>query len=365
MAFELGKFQTAEQRRNAQQVAQADASGMQDSSLRGQQDTAPLSMFGIGGQPLTNKGGRAENPLMPTDPASKRVQQGIFDKAFENYRSGRGTTDSGTEALVSPAERARQSEMTRMAQQYGGNEMRLALMDKAPIDQRLVDYYGAQARGAQALGDQMGEYFANTERFGGDRALADQFVQQHAGVAFREYIKANPQAVVGEGQKAAFSSIEPEAIQDTMDQGGMSREAAIRQIQQGTAALTGVAEGSDRLQGAEAQMDGTIDVDRGMRDRESNQANAFDPLRQASVNQAMKTDEGVGVVGMQPASAAIPAEDMGRLASSPFYAGNKEEINKLGINSSVDPGLLDSLVSQRLRQQLASIKGNKGFSYDA
>ena len=360
MAFELGKFQTAEQRRNAEQIAQADASGMQDSSLRGQQDTAPLSMLGIGGQPLTNKPGRAEKPIMPTDPASKRIQQGIFDKAFENYRSGQGT-----EPLVTPAERARKSEMTRMAQQYGGNEMRLALMDKAPTDQRLVDYYGAQARGAQALGDQMSEYFANTERFGGDRALADQFVQQHAGVAFREYIKANPQAVVGEGQKAAFSSIEPEAIQDTMDQGGLSREAAIRQIQQGTAVLTGEAEGTDRLQAAEAQMNGTIDVDRGMRDRESNQANAFDPLRQASVNQAMKTDEGVGVVGMQPTSAAIPAEDMGRLASSPFYAGNQEEINKLGINSSVDPGLLDSLVTQRLRQQLASIKGNKGFSYDA
>ena len=359
MAFELGKFQTAEQRRNAQQVAQADASGMQDSSLRGQQDTAPLSMLGIGGQPLTNKAGRADKPLMPTDPASKRIQQGIFDKAFENYRSGQGT-----EPLVTPAERARESEMTRMAQQYGGNEMRLALMDKAPTDQRLVDYYGAQARGAQALGDQMGEYFANTERFGGDRALADQFVQQHAGVAFREYIKANPQAVVGEGQKAAFSSIEPEAIQDTMDQGGLSREAAIRQIQQGTAALTGEAEGSNRLQGAEAQMDGTIDVGRGMRDRESNQANAFGPLREASLNQAVKTDEGAGVVGMQPSSASIPAEDMGRLASSPFYAGNKEEINKLGINAAVDPGLLDSLVSQRLRQQLASIKGNKGFSYD-
>ena len=103
MAFELGKFQTAEQRRNAQQVAQADASGMQDSSLRGKQETAPLSMLGIGGQPLTNNQARAERPLMPTDPASKKIQQGIFDKAFANYRANRGTTATGTEPLVTPA----------------------------------------------------------------------------------------------------------------------------------------------------------------------------------------------------------------------------------------------------------------------
>ena len=345
MAFELGKFQTAEQRRNAEQLAQADAPTNQSATLRGQQNTSPLGMTGS---------------QMPTDPANKKIQQGIFDKAFANYRANRGTTATGTEPLVTPAERARESEAQRMAQQYGGNEMRLALMDKAPTDQRLVDYYGAQARGAQSLSSQMGEYFAGTERFGGNRGLADQFVQQHAGVAFREYIKANPQAVVGDGQKAAFSSIEPEAIQDTMDQGGLSREDAIRQIQQGTAALS-----NEPLQQVEAPMDGTIDVDRGMRDRESNQANAFGPLREASSNQAMKTDEGAGVPGMQPASAAIPAEDLGRLAASPFYSANKEEINKLGINAAVDPGLMDSLVSQRLRQQLASIKGNKGFSYDA
>ena len=103
MAFELGKFQTAEQRRNAQQVAQADASGMQDSSLRGKQETAPLSMLGIGGQPLTNNQGRAERPLMPTDPASQKIQQGIFDKAFANFRANRGTTATGTEPLVTPA----------------------------------------------------------------------------------------------------------------------------------------------------------------------------------------------------------------------------------------------------------------------
>ena len=37
--------------------------------------------------------------------------------------------------LVTPAERARDSEVQRMAQQYGGNDMRLALMEKAPGDQ--------------------------------------------------------------------------------------------------------------------------------------------------------------------------------------------------------------------------------------
>jgi len=326
MAFELGKFQTSEQRRNAQQVAQADASGMQNSSLRRKQETAPLSMLGIAKQPLVR----------------------------------RDTASTGTEPLVTPSERARESEVQRMAQQYGGNEMRLALMDKAPTDQRLVDYYGAQTQGAQTLSDQMGEYFAGTERFGGNRGLADQFIQQHAGVAFREYTKANPQAVVGDGQKAVFSGIEPESIVSTMIQDGLPRDAAVRRIQEDTTAFTGQ---PATVEGA--QMDGTIDVDRGMRDRESNQANAFSPLRQASSNQAIKTDEGAGVAGMQPQSAAIPAEDMGQLASSPFYLANKETINRLGIGSPVDSVLLDSVATQRLRQQLASIKGNKGFSYDS
>ncbi len=378
------QFQNSEQRRNAEQSVQADAPQNQPGNLRGQQNTAPLYMgesldayrnvptkeryrpdpkarglqgaFDFVDYQLTGKQPRRGSANLPADYKATEQRAGMEANEF---RPGAGFTP-----MVTPAEQARESEVQRMAQQYGGNEMRLALMDKAPIDQRLVDYYGAQARGAQSLSGQMAKYFTESGRFENE-AQANQFIQQHAGVAFREYTKANPQAVIGEGQKAAFSSIEPEAIQDTMDQGGLSREDAIRQIQQGTAALMGEAEGTDRLQSNEAQMDGTIDLEGGTRNREQNQANAFSPLREAGVNQAIKTDEGVGVQGMQPQSAAIAAENLGQLSASPFFTANKEEMSRLGINAAVDPGLLDSVATQRLLKQLASIKGNKGFSYDA
>tara|TARA_A100001201_G_scaffold45394_1_gene46312 strand:- start:314 stop:1492 length:1179 start_codon:yes stop_codon:yes gene_type:complete len=350
-------FATGEQKAAAKKAQELDRSGMNGNTLRGiQAGTEALTMMGAKPEfvEFVERGRRARY-----DERMKRTQGDILERA------GITTSDSsGFTPMVSPAKRARESEAQRMAQQYGGNEMRLALMDKAPIDQRLVDYYGAQARGAQSLSGEMAKYFTESGRFENE-AQANQFIQQHAGVAFREYTKANPQAVIGEGQKAAFSLIEPEAIQDTMDQGGLSREDAIRQIQQGTAALMGEPQGTDRLQSNEAEMDGTIDLEGGTRNREQNQANAFGPLREASTNQAIKTDEGVGVQGMQPQSAAIAAENLGQLSASPFYSANKEEINRLGINAAVDPGLMDSLVSQRLRQQLASIKGNKGFSYDA
>lgn len=350
-------FATGEQKAAAKKAQELDRSGMNGNTLRGiQAGTEALTMMGAKPEfvEFVERGRRARY-----DERMKRTQGDILERAGITPSEPSGFTPQ-----VTPAERARESEVQRMAQQYGGNEMRLALMDKAPIDQRLVDYYGAQARGAQSLSGEMAKYFTESGRFENE-AQANQFIQQHAGVAFREYTKANPQAVIGEGQKAAFSLIEPEAIQDAMDQGGLSREDAIRQIQQGTAALMGEPQGTDRLQSNEAEMDGTIDLEGGTRNREQNQANAFGPLREASTNQAIKTDEGVGVQGMQPQSAAIAAENLGQLSASPFYSANKEEINRLGINAAVDPGLMDSLVSQRLRQQLASIKGNKGFSYDA
>ncbi len=187
-------FATGEQKAAAKKAQELDRSGMNGNTLRGiQAGTEALTMMGAKPEfiEFVERGRRARY-----DERMKRTQGDILERAGITPSEPSGFTPQ-----VTPAERARESEVQRMAQQYGGNEMRLALMDKAPIDQRLVDYYGAQARGAQALGDQMGEYFANTERFGGDRKRADQFVQQHAGVAFREYIKANPQAVVGEGQK--------------------------------------------------------------------------------------------------------------------------------------------------------------------
>lgn len=371
------QFQTPEQRRNAVQSVQADAPMNQPGNLRGQQNTSPLGMpQDVGSRAMQTAITRSAMGIDKGATETDNPGKAIFDQEFGAFRKEQQlkrmmdrlgvpyTPLQQPIEQVTPAERARESEAQRMAQQYGGNEMRLALMDRAPTDQRLVDYYGAQARGAQSLSGEMAKYFTETGRFENE-AQANQFITQHAGVAFREYIKANPQAVIGEGQKAAFSAIAPEAIQDTMDQGGLAREDAIRQIQQGTAALMGEAQGTDRLQSNEAQMDGTIDLEGGTRNRELNQANAFVPLREASNNQALKTDEGVGVQGMQPQSAAIAAENMGQLSASPFYSANKEEFNRLGITSAVDPGLLDSLATQRLRQQLASIKGNKGFSYDA
>ncbi len=164
MAFELGKFQTSEQRRNAKQIAQADASGMQNSSLRGQQNTSPLGMpqdFGsnvmqtaitrsaMGLRKPTTK----DKSAMPQDVGSKVMQQAIFDNAFGAYRRGDPLTPV---PQVTPAERARDSEAQRMAQQYGGNEMRLAIMDKAPLSdvvaerpEDLVKYYQAQRSAGQ------------------------------------------------------------------------------------------------------------------------------------------------------------------------------------------------------------------------
>ncbi len=83
--------------------------------------------------------------------------------------------------------------------------------------------------------------------------------------------------------------------------------------------------GTGRLQSNEAQMDGTIDLEGGTRNREQNQANAFGPLREASTNQAIKTDEGVGVQGMQPQSAAIAAENLGQLSASPFIQQTRKK----------------------------------------
>ena len=330
MAFELGKFQTAQQRRNAEQIAQADASGMQDSSLRGQQDTAPLSMLGIGGQPLTNKPGRAEKPIMPTDPASKRIQQGIFDKAFENYRSGQGT-----EPLVTPAERARKSEMTRMAQQYGGNEMRLAIMDQAPgkTPEDLVKYYQAQtsAGGDPTLKQKMVQHFATQPGFtdhqlGGEKA-ASMFVEQNPDIAFREFNKNVPLEVIGDGSNAQIRV--------------QGNEGAV--------------------QGEAAGIDMGVDMNKAAVQREINERVAFEPLTQARGAQSVKTDTGTGVSGMQPGSAAVPAEFQGQLASNLDWKANKE-VAKLGLTlgtfDTSDPAF------DFVRKAVESIKGNKGFSYD-
>ena len=332
MAFELGKFQTAEQRRNAQQVAQADASGMQDSSLRGKQETAPLSMLGIGGQPLTNNQARAERPLMPTDPASKKIQQGIFDKAFANYRANRGTTATGTEPLVTPAERARDSEVQRMAQQYGGNDMRLALMEKAPGEtpEDLVKFYQAQRSAGQdeTMKQEMVQYFAQQDafansQFGGEKA-AQMFVDQNPDVAFREFNKNVPLEVLSRGDEQSLrTSPSTESFGD-----------------------------------GEGGMDMSIDMNKAAVMRTYNQDNAYQVHKDATPTQSLKTDF-TGLADQPDVNAEKP-----RMMSSPFADANKQAFDLLGIESTYGRDVLGEEQLMRLRQRLESIKGNKGFSYN-
>ena len=332
MAFELGKFQTAEQRRNAQQVAQADASGMQDSSLRGKQETAPLSMLGIGGQPLTNNQGRAERPLMPTDPASQKIQQGIFDKAFANYRANRGTTATGTEPLVSPAERARDSEVQRMAQQYGGNDMRLALMEKAPGEtpEDLVKFYQAQRSAGQdeTIKQEMVQYFAQQDafansQFGGEKA-AQMFVDQNPDVAFREFNKNVPLEVLSRGDEQSLrTSPSTESFGD-----------------------------------GEGGMDMSIDMNKAAVMRAYNQDNAYQVHKDATPTQSLKTDL-TGLADQPDVNAEKPP-----LMASPFAAANKQTFDLLGIESTFGEDALGEDQFMRLKQRLESIKGNKGFPYD-
>lgn len=378
MAFDLGKFQTAEQRRNAQQLAQEGMSGMQSSTLRGPQNTSELGMpKDVGSKAMQTAITRSAMGIEQGLSKPQDKGQAVFDKQFGAFQKEQQlkrmmerldvpyTPLQTPVAQVTPAERARDSEAQRMAQQYGGNEMRLALMDQAPTDQRLVDYYGAQARSAQALGDQMGEYFANTPRFKGDRKLADKFVQQHAGVAFREYIKENPQAVVGEGQKAAFSPIQPDAIQDTMDDYGLSRKQAIQQIQQGGPQETEVAEpegGQIRNTSDPSGIDPSVNLDQPRTNREMTQQLAYKgsvPYDIAHAAQTMKTE--VPNNAGQPLS--INAEKP-VMAASPFTKANKQAFDLLGIETNFGEDMLGPAHTDQLLKQLDSIKRSGSFLVD-
>lgn len=376
MAFPYG---SQEQKKYASELAKADAPMNQTTTLRGPQNTEPLYlgesldaykdaparkakglqrafdsfdkfMFGAPTREMPKYG----MPSLEKDYTQKELAEG---RKADEFRPGAGFTQ-----MVTPAERARESEVQRMAQQYGGNEMRLALMDQAPTDQRLVDYYGAQARSAQALSDQMGEYFADTPRFKGNRALADKFVLQHAGVAFREYIKENPQAVVGEGQKAAFSPIQPDAIQDTMDDYGLSREQAIQQIQQGGPQETEVAEpegGRIRNIIDPSGIDPSVNFDQPRTNREMTQQLAYKgavPYDMAHVAQTMKTE--VPNNAGQPTS--INAEKPA-MAASPFTKANKQVFDLLGIESTYGEDMLGEDQTKRLMQRLDSIKRSGSF----
>ena len=128
---------------------------------------------------------------------------------------------------------ARDSEYRRMAQQYGDAELKNALLSQAGGGVNLADYYGAQrqlgemVRGDSDNGEAMVQYFMTRPGFD-TREKAEAFIGQNPGIAFREFNKANPMAMVGD--KPAM--IEQEAITDYMDT-GLDRDEAIRRIRGG------------------------------------------------------------------------------------------------------------------------------------
>ena len=340
MAFELGKFQTAEQRRNAQQLAQADAPMAQSTTLRGQQNTSPLGMpQDVGSKVMQTaitrsamglKGPAAKDKsAMPQDVASKAMQQAIFDNAFGAYRRGDPLTPV---PQVTPAERARESEVQRMAQQYGGNDMRLALMEKAPGEtpEDLVKFYQAQRSAGQdeTMKQEMVNYFSQQEafansQFGGEKA-AQMFVDQNPDIAFREFNKNVPLEVISKGDEQSLrTSPSTESFGD-----------------------------------GEGGMDMSIDMNKAAVMRTYNQDNAYQVHKDATPTQSLKTDF-TGLADQPDVNAEKP-----RLMASPFAAANKQTFDLLGIESTFGEDALGEDQFMRLKQRLESIKGNKGFSYD-
>ena len=120
-----------------------------------------------------------------------------------------------------------------MAQQYGDAELKSALLNQAGDGANLADYYGAQRQlgemvsGDSDNGEAMVQYFMTLPGFD-TREKAEDFIGQNPGIAFREFNKANPMAMVGD--KPVM--IEQEAITDYMDT-GLDRDEAIRRIRGG------------------------------------------------------------------------------------------------------------------------------------
>ena len=310
-------FATGEQKANARRQQEQDRTEPNSTTLRGQQNTSPLGLAGS---------------EMPTDPASKKIQQGIFDRAFANYRANRGTTATGTEPLVTPAARARDSEVQRMAQQYGGNDMRLALMEKAPGEtpEDLVKFYQAQRSAGQdeTIKQEMVQYFAQQDafansQFGGEKA-AQMFVDQNPDVAFREFNKNVPLEVLSRGDEQSLrTSPSTESFGD-----------------------------------GEGGMDMSIDMNKAAVMRTYNQDNAYQVHKDATPTQSLKTDL-TGLADQPDVNAEKPP-----LMASPFAAANKQTFDLLGIESTFGEDALGEDQFMRLKQRLESIKGNKGFSYD-
>ena len=125
-----------------------------------------------------------------------------------------------------------------MAQQYGDAEMRNAMLNQAGEGVSLADYYGAQRQlGGMVSADEeqgkaMEDYFMTRPGFE-TRDQAKAFIKANPAIAFREFNKANPMAMVG--NKPAM--IEQESITDFMDT-GLDRDEAIRRIRGGMTSQT-------------------------------------------------------------------------------------------------------------------------------
>lgn len=322
-------FATGEQKAAAKKAQELDRSGMNGNTLRGiQAGTEALTMLGAKPEfvEFVERGRRARY-----DERMKRTQGDILERA--------GITPSepsGFTPMVTPAERARDSEAQRMAQQYGGYDMGLAIRKKAPGEtpEDLVAYYQAQ-RGAgedPTLKQKMVQHFATQpgftdHQFGGEKAAA-MFVDQNPDIAFREFNKNVPLEVIGDGSDAQIRV--------------QGNEGAV--------------------QGEAAGIDMSIDPKKAAVQREINEKVAFEPLNQALAAQAAKTDTGTGVTGMQPGSVAVPAEFQGQLKSNLDWKGNKEVAN-LGLTLEVfdqsDPAF------DFVRKAVESMKGsNKGFNFE-
>jgi len=316
-------FATGEQRAAAKKAQELDRSGMNGNTLRGiQAGTEALTMLGAKPEfiQFVERGRRARY-----DARMQRTQSDILQRA--------GITPP--EPMVTPRERAEDSRLQEMAQQYGGYDMGLAIRDKAPgkTPEDLVKYYQAQ-RGAgedPTLKQKMVQHFATQPGFtdhqlGGEKA-ASMFVDQNPDIAFREFNKNVPLEVIGDGSDAQIRV--------------QGNEGAV--------------------QGEAAGIDMGVDMNKAAVQREINEKVAFEPLNQALAAQAAKTDTGTGVSGMQPGSVAVPAEFQGQLASNLDWKANKEVANlglTLGTFDTSDPAF------DFVRKAVESMKGNKGFSYD-
>ena len=340
------QFQNSEQRRNAEQSVQADAPMNQSTTLRGQQNTSPLGMpQDVGSKVMQTAITRSAMGLNKSPAKADTSGQAVFDQQFGAFRKEQQlkrmmdrldvpyTPLQRPVEQVTPAVRARESEIQRMAQQYGGNDMRLALMEKAPGEtpEDLVKFYQAQRSAGQdeTMKQEMVQYFAQQDafansQFGGEKA-AQMFVDQNPDIAFREFNKNVPLEVISKGDEQSLrTSPSTESFGD-----------------------------------GEGGMDMSIDMNKAAVMRTYNQDNAYQVHKDATPTQSLKTDL-TGLADQPDVNAEKP-----RMMSSPFADANKQVFDLLGIESTYGRDVLGEEQLMRLRQRLESIKGtNKGFSYD-